>query len=56
MLGKNENVEQENVKEKKKFGVSAKELAGAVGEKAGMVAKKSTEATQKHLEQVSKNN
>ena len=52
MLGKNENIEQENVKEKKKFSVSAKELAGAVGEKAGIVGKKSTETIDKTKEAV----
>lgn len=46
--------EQEAVQGKKKFGESVKGLAGAVGEKAGIVAKKSTEMVDKSKEAVFK--
>ncbi|MGN0513441.1 MAG: hypothetical protein ACI4GD_04110 [Lachnospiraceae bacterium] len=47
-----EIVEQNKIQEKKNFGVSVKKLAGAVGEKAGIVAQKSAEAIDKTKETV----
>lgn len=46
--------EQDSVQGKKKFGKSVKGLAGAVGEKASIVAKKSTEMVDKSKEAVFK--
>lgn len=48
----NEDSEQENVKEKKKFGVSIKKFTGTVGEKAELVTKKSVEVIDKSKETV----
>ena len=48
----NEIVEQEKTQNKKKFGVSVKKLAGSVGEKAGIMAQKSTEVFDKSKDAV----
>lgn len=51
-IAKESSSEQETVQGKKKFGESVKGLAGAVGEKAGIVAKKSAEMVDKSKEAV----
>lgn len=51
-IAQESSTEQEPVQGKKKFGESVKGLAGAVGEKAGIVAKKSTEMVDKSKEAV----
>lgn len=52
VIEEKETMEQEDIKEKKKFSISVKELADTVGEKAGVVAKKSTELYDKSKEAI----